>query len=157
MKQERSVRNENYIHWQGAWLLKRREILNKILILIADDGGGKYSIKGGGCAIGSHFSIIYVDKVDPDYPIKFENNQGINIYTSKYDTTMMGPNLVVDYANASLNLKSDEGLLDGGVDIGNGAELIKAQKNVKWPALNGVARLRWSEKTVVWNQLLSFL
>ena len=31
--------------------LKRREILNKILILIADDGGGKYSIKGGGCAI----------------------------------------------------------------------------------------------------------
>ena len=100
--------------------LKRREILNKILILIADDGGGKYSIKGGGCAIGSHFSIIYVDKVDPDYPIKFENNQGINIYTSKYDTTMMGPNLVVDYANASLNLKSDEGLLDGGVDIGNG-------------------------------------
>ena len=90
-----------------------------------------HSIKGGGCAIGSHFSIIYVDKVDPDYPIKFENNQGINIYTSKYDTTMMGPNLVVDYANASLNLKSDEGLLDGGVDIGNGAELIKAQKNVK--------------------------
>lgn len=111
--------------------LKRREILNKVLILIADDGGGKYSIKGGGCAIGSHFSIIYVDKVDPDYPIKFENNQGINIYTSKYDTTMMGPNLVVGYANASLNLKSDEGLLDGGVDIGNGAELIKAQKNVK--------------------------
>lgn len=27
--------------------LKRRELNDKILILIADDGGGKYSIKGG--------------------------------------------------------------------------------------------------------------
>ena len=39
--------------------LKRREILDKILILITDDGGGKYSIQGGSCSMGAHFSIIW--------------------------------------------------------------------------------------------------
>lgn len=83
--------------------LKRREIADKTLILITDDGGGKYSIKGGGCSIGSHFSIIWVDQVDPDYPVELENDQGLKIYTSKYDMTMMGPNMVMDYDAGSLN------------------------------------------------------
>lgn len=43
---------------------------------------------------------------------------------------LMGPNMVMDYAAGSLNLRSDEGILDGGVDVGNGAALIKANKNV---------------------------
>ena len=111
--------------------LKRREIADKILILITDDGGGKYSIKGGNCSIGSHLSIIWVDQTDPDYPVKLENDQGLKIYTSKYDMTLMGPNMVMDYNAGSLNLRSDEGILDGGVEIGNGAALIKANKNVK--------------------------
>ena len=85
--------------------LKRREIADKTLILITDDGGGKYSIKGGGCSIGSHFSIIWVDQVDPDYPVELENDQGLKIYTSKYDMTMMGPNMVMDYDAGSLNLR----------------------------------------------------
>ena len=55
--------------------LKRREIADKILILITDDGGGKYSIKGGNCSIGSHFSIIWVDEKDPDYPVQLDNDQ----------------------------------------------------------------------------------
>ena len=115
--------------------LKRREIADKTLILITDDGGGKYSIKGGGCSIGSHLSIIWVDQVDPDYPVELENDQGLKIYTSKYDMTMMGPNMVMDYDAGSLNLRSDEGILDGGVEIGNGAALIKANKNVKMGAV----------------------
>ena len=111
--------------------LKRREIADKILILITDDGGGKYSIKGGNRSIGSHFSIIWVDEKDPDYPVQLDNDQGLKIYTSKYDMTLMGPNMVMDYNAGSLNLRSDEGILDGGVEIGNGAALIKANKNVK--------------------------
>ena len=49
--------------------------------------------------------------------------------------TMMGPNMVMDYDAGSLNLRSDEGILDGGVEIGNGAALIKANKNVKMGAV----------------------
>lgn len=115
--------------------LKRREIIDKTLILIADDGGGKYSIKGGACSIGSHFSIIWVDQKDVDYPIKLVNDQGIKIYTSQYDLTVMGPNLLVDYKSGSLSLSCDEGMLDGGLEIGNGAALIKANKNVKMGAV----------------------
>lgn len=120
---------------QALDYLKRREIANKVLILITDDGGGKYSIKGGGCSIGSHFSIIWVEQKDADYLVQLENDQGLKIYTSKYDMALMGPNMVMDYAAGSLNLRSDEGILDGGVDVGNGAALIKANKNV---AMTGV-------------------
>ncbi|MCT0165043.1 iron-sulfur cluster biosynthesis family protein [Lactobacillus helveticus] len=115
---------------QALDYLKRRKIANKVLILITDDGGGKYSIKGGGCSIGSHFSIIWVEQKDADYPVQLENDQGLKIYTSKYDMALMGPNMVMDYAAGNLNLRSDEGILDGGVDVGNGAALIKANKNV---------------------------
>lgn len=115
--------------------LKRREISDKILILITDDGGGKYSIQGGGCSIGSHFSLIWVDQIDSDYPVKLENSQDLTVYTSKYDQALMGPNMIMDYAAGSLNLRCDEGILDGGVEIGNGAALIKANKNVKMGAV----------------------
>lgn len=111
--------------------LKSKKISDKILILIADDGGGKYSLRGGSCSIGANFSIIWVDQVDPDYPIQLENNQGIKIYSSKYDMTVMGPNMIVDYDAGALNLRDDEGMLDGNVEIGDGAALIKANKNVK--------------------------
>ena len=111
--------------------LKRREILDKILILITDDGGGKYSIQGGSCSMGAHLSIIWLDKVDPDYPVKIANEQNVKIYTSDFDKTMLGPNMVMDYNAGSLSLSSDEGLLDGSVDIGNGAALLKANKNVQ--------------------------
>ena len=115
---------------QALDYLKRREIANKVLILITDDGGGKYSIKGGGCSIGSHFSIIWIEQKDAEYPVQLKNDQGLKIYTSKYDMALMGQNMVMDYAAGSLNLRSDEGILDGGVDVGNGAALIKANKTV---------------------------
>lgn len=116
--------------------LKRREILDKTLILITDDGGGKYSIQGGSCTMGSHFSIIWVEQVDPDYPVEIINDQNVKIYTSDYDKAMLGTgmNLTVDYNAGSLSLKSDEAMLDGGVEIGNGAALLKANQNVQMSA-----------------------
>lgn len=110
--------------------LKKRKILDKTLILIVDDGGGKYSLQGGSCSIGAHFSIIWVKQKDPTYPLQLKNNQGLHIYTSRYDQTMMGPNMICDYEAGSLNLRDDEGLLDGHVEIGNDADLIKANKHV---------------------------
>ena len=44
---------------------------------------------------------------------------------------IIGDNLVLDYKNAGLMLKSDSGLLDGAVGIGNGPELLKANYHVK--------------------------
>lgn len=112
----------NYLEW--------RKIANKILILIVDDGGGKYSIGGGSCSIGSHLSIIYIDKPDLDYPIKIKNNRNLALYTSSYDETMLDKNLILDYQNASLLIKGDNGLIDSGVEIGDGAALLKANHNV---------------------------
>lgn len=110
--------------------LQRREIADKILILITDDAGGKYSINGGSCSMGMHYSIIWVNSKDPDYPEKLENEQNIKIFSSDYDLTMLGNDLVLDYKNAALMLKNDSGLLDGGVEIGNGEKLLEANYHV---------------------------
>lgn len=116
---------------QALNYLKQKELIDQPLILIADDGGGKYSMHGGACSIGAHFSLIWVKQPDPDYPLQLKNEQGLKIYTSKYDETVMGPNLKVDYKNGTLNLRDDEGWLDGGVEIGNGPALLKANQEAK--------------------------
>lgn len=116
---------------QARTYLRKREMLNKILLLIVDDGGGKYSVRGGNCSFGSHFSLIWINHKDKDYPLQLENEQGIKVFTSKYDLALMGANLLVDYKAGALSLHSDEGLLDGGMDIGNGPVLLKANQNVK--------------------------
>lgn len=116
---------------QAQSYLKKREMLDKVLLLIVDDGGGKYSLRGGNCSFGSHFSLIWVKQKDKDYPLQLNNEQGIKVFTSKYDLALMGPNLVVDYQAGALSLNSDEGLLDGGMDIGNGPALLKANENVE--------------------------
>lgn len=114
---------------QAKIYLQKRGMLNKILLLIVDDGGGKYSIKGGNCSFGSHFSLIWVEQKDQDYPVQLRNDQGIKIFTSKYDLALMAANLVVDYQSGALSLNSDEGLLDGSMDVGNGPALLKANQN----------------------------
>lgn len=111
--------------------LKKRDVLGHPMLLIADDAGGKYSMLGGSCSMGMHFSIIKLDHPDKDYPVVLHNNAGVKIYTSDYDLTLLGDNLVLDYKNAGLMLKSDSGLLDGAVGIGNGPELLKANYHVK--------------------------
>lgn len=111
--------------------LTRREVADKVLILITDDAGGKYSINGGSCSMGMHYALIWLNHPDKDYPDKLENQQNITIFTSQYDLTMLGDNLVMDYQNGALSLKNDAGLLDGGVEIGNGEVLLKGNYNVK--------------------------
>lgn len=110
--------------------LKKREMLSHCLLLIADDAGGKYSINGGTCSMGSHFSLIKVPKPDPDYPIVLKNNTAFKIYSSKYDLLMLESNLILDYQKTRLILKNDSGLLDSNVQLGDGAALLKANKHV---------------------------
>lgn len=110
--------------------LKQEGIADKYLILITDDGGGKYSMSGGACSIGSHFSIIWVNQPDSDYSEVIKNDEGLKIYSSKYDLTLLDNDMTLDYKNGSLALKGESGILDEGVSIGDGAALIKANKNV---------------------------
>lgn len=110
--------------------LKCREVLGHPLLLIVDDGGGKYSIHGGACSIGASFSIIKLDKPDKDYPEILQNDEGVEIYTSKYDLAILEDNLVLDYVNAGLQLKNDSQMLDGSVNIGDGPALLKANYHV---------------------------
>ena len=110
--------------------LKRREVLGHPMLLIVDDGGGKYSIHGGSCSIGANFSIIKLDRPDKDYPEKLDNDEGVEIYTSQYDLTELQDNLVLDYKDYSLQLKNDSQMLDGAVSIRDGPALLKANHNV---------------------------
>ncbi|GAA2969567.1 iron-sulfur cluster biosynthesis family protein [Lentilactobacillus parakefiri] len=110
-------------------LLCERRFKNKTLLLITDDGGGKYSLKGGACTIGANFSMIILDKPDADYPVRLVNHAGIPLFTSNYDLTFLGNGLKLDYQNHSIRLSDDSGLLDGAVQITNGADVITAFQN----------------------------
>lgn len=111
--------------------LKRRGILGDPLLLICDDAGGKYSILGGSCNMGMSYSIIRLDHPDKDYPRVLQNDEGVEIYSSDYDLTMLQDNLHLDYINCGLELKNDGGLLDGAVQIGDGPSLLEANYHVK--------------------------
>ncbi len=41
--------------------------------------------KVAACSMEHIFSIIWLDKVDPDYPVKIANEQNVKIYTSDFD------------------------------------------------------------------------
>ncbi|GEO69286.1 iron-sulfur cluster biosynthesis family protein [Levilactobacillus acidifarinae] len=60
-------------------VLDRKHLAAKDLVLIADDGGGKYSLQGGACTIGTNFTLIVLDAPDPDYPVTIANDQGLNL------------------------------------------------------------------------------
>lgn len=107
-------------------LLKKKKLNDKILLLVTDDGGGKYSLQGGACSIGSKFSIVVVDQPDPDYQVKVENNAGLNLYTSEYDLHFLNKGLTMDFKNYLISLKDNTGMLDGAVLIANGQEILDA-------------------------------
>ena len=111
--------------------LKRRGLAGHPLLLICDDEGGKYSIKGGACSMG--WSIIKLDHPDKDYPVVLHNNEGVEIYTSDYDLAELQDNLHLDYVNCGLELKNDSQLLNGSVMIGDGPALLKANYHVVMP------------------------
>lgn len=107
-------------------LLKKKDLINKNLLLITDDGGGKYSLQGGACSIGAKFSIVELDQPDPEYPIEIENNHGIKLFTSSYDQTFLGAGLTLDFKRSLIILKDNSGRLDGAVTIANGKEITEA-------------------------------
>lgn len=111
-----------------AKLLAGPRFVGKTLLLITDDGGGKYSLQGGACSIGTKFTLIILDQPDPDYSIPLTNNAGVPLFTSKYDLTFLGKGLTMDYQHYSISLRDDTGLLDGGVLIAKGADVLAAFK-----------------------------
>lgn len=109
-------------------LLKDKHLADKTLLLIADDGGGSYSLNGGACTIGANFTIVELTQKDPDYPLVIENNAGLHLYTSKYDALFMKAGLKMDFKNYKIQLKDNTGLLDPSVKIANGAKVLAAFK-----------------------------
>ncbi len=107
-------------------LLKRKNIADKILLLVTDDGGGKYSLQGGACSIGAKFSIVALDEIDPDYPLNIENDFELQLYTSDYDTRFLRPGLTLTVKNSRITLKDNTGLLDSNVRIANGQDILAA-------------------------------
>lgn len=107
-------------------LLKRKNIADKTLLLVTDDGGGKYSLQGGACSIGAKFSIVALDEFDPEYPLSIENNFELKLYTSDYDTRFLRTGLTLDVKNSRITLKDNTGLLDSNVLITNGKDILAA-------------------------------
>lgn len=111
-----------------AQLLKGDRFAGKTLLLVTDDGGGKYSLQGGACSIGANFTVIILDQPDPDYSVPLKNDAGIPLYTSNYDLTFLGHGLTMDYQHYTISLKDDSGLLDGGMRIAKGTDVLAAFK-----------------------------
>ncbi|MCI1987219.1 MAG: iron-sulfur cluster biosynthesis family protein [Lactobacillus sp.] len=107
-------------------LLQEKHLQDKVLLLIADDGGGKYSLQGGACTIGSKFTLITLDAPDPDYPVLLENAAGLQLYSSEYDLLFLEDGLVLDFVNHQIRLKDNAHGFDDGLRIATGQEVLEA-------------------------------
>lgn len=105
-------------------LLRRKDLLQQTLVLLVDDGGGKYSLHGGACSIGESFTIVSLLEPDPAYPIKLTNQQNVAFWTSDYDLTFCEPGLTLDYRNGSIQMKDRSRFIDGGVQLANGEKIL---------------------------------
>ncbi|KRL21558.1 hypothetical protein FC98_GL000734 [Lentilactobacillus kisonensis DSM 19906 = JCM 15041] len=114
-------------------VLSKQRLLNKALLLIADDGGGQYSLHGGACTIGANFTIVVLDQPDAHYSVPLNNDAGINLFTSGYDLNFLEAGLKLNYQNNSIILSDDAELLDSTVQITKGADVIKAFKSGMTP------------------------
>lgn len=113
-------------------VLDQKNLTTKDLVLIADDGGGKYSLQGGACTIGTNFTLIVLDAPDPDYPVAIANDQGLHLWSSDYDLYFLGAGLTLDVAHHNILLKDDAELLDSTVKIARGQDVLDAfQQGVK--------------------------
>ena len=107
-------------------LLRRKQLATKDLILLTDDGGGKYSLQGGACTIGTNFTLIVIDAPDQDYPMPLENAQGIHLWTSTFVLIFLETGVKMDYRNGQISIKDDAHALDNAVQIANGADVLAA-------------------------------
>lgn len=106
--------------------LKQKQIATKTLLLITDDAGGKYSLQGGACSIGTKFTLVVLDQPDDDYRVRLANNANLSLYTSDYDVYFLGQGLKLDYQKAMLNLTNNGQLLDNNVQIADGKKILAA-------------------------------
>lgn len=86
-------------------LMKKKHLDQKTLLLITDDGGGRYSLQGGACSIGTKFTLIVLDQPDSDYQVKLENDAGLDLYTSDYDMIFFASGLAMDFQNGRSALR----------------------------------------------------
>lgn len=100
-----------------ALIEKYMDDKHQIVILALDDGSTKYSKKGGTCTIGDSFKFVVLEKADPDYNIKMENNAGLELYTAEPEMTYFESGLVVNARNFALSLSSDSGIIADGVTV----------------------------------------
>ncbi|WP_262316395.1 iron-sulfur cluster biosynthesis family protein [Lacticaseibacillus parakribbianus] len=107
-------------------LMAQKSLLDKTLILIADDGGGKYSLQGGACTIGSKFTLIVVDAPDPDYPVALANDFGVHLWSSDYDLLFLEKGLTLDFVAHQIRLKDNAHGFDDGLRIADGQEVLAA-------------------------------
>lgn len=104
--------------------LTDKQLQDKHLLLITEDAGGRYSQSGGACSIGSNFALIELAQPDPEYNVPLANDAGIDLKTSDYDLTFLGPGLKLDYLNYQIVLRDDSGLLDSSVMVAKGADIV---------------------------------
>lgn len=109
-------------------LINRKGLANKNLLLITDDGGGRYSLQGGACSIGTKFTLIVLDQPDSDYNVELENDAGLHLFTSDYDMIFFNPGLHMDFRDGQIALKDNAHALDNAVRIADGKEVLAAFK-----------------------------
>ena len=120
--------NENTITPAVVDVLKQKQVADKTLLLITDDAGGKYSLQGGACSIGTKFTIVVLEQPDEEYNVKLKNNAGLSLYTSDYDVYFLGQGLKLDYQKAMINLTNNGQLLDNNVLVAEGKTILDAFK-----------------------------
>ncbi|MFB9768719.1 iron-sulfur cluster biosynthesis family protein [Lactiplantibacillus modestisalitolerans] len=108
--------------------LRQKQLLGKEFVLVTDDGGGKYSLHGGACSIGTKFTLIFLAHPDADYPVQVENNQGLHLWTSAYDLMFFNDGIQMDYRQGRIAIKDNAHMLDNAVQIADGAEVLAAFK-----------------------------
>ena len=89
----------------------------QVVLLSLNDGSNKYSNIAGSCAAGTRFQFVVLDKQDPDFSLKVENNIGLNLYTSPAEMQYLGNDLVVDEKNAAISLADDSGVIDAAMTV----------------------------------------
>lgn len=108
--------------------MRQNGYADKTILLIADDGGGRYSLQGGACSIGTKFSLIILDQPDADYDVALENTAGLHLYTSDYDMLFFNPGLKMDFDGGAISISDNAHALDSSVRIANGADVLAAFK-----------------------------
>ncbi|MBU7474201.1 MULTISPECIES: iron-sulfur cluster biosynthesis family protein [Lactiplantibacillus] len=107
-------------------LLTAKGFADKQLVLVTDDGGGKYSLHGGACSIGTKFTLIVLDQSDPEYDVAVDNNQQLALWTSAYDLIFFNDGIQMDYDQGRISIKDNAHMLDNAVQIAKGAEVLAA-------------------------------